>query len=106
MHPHSGWVWSPDRVWGPAWVTWRVAGDNCGWAPLPPHAVFDVHSGWSFRGAHVGISFDFGLRPDHFTFVAVHDFTHHDLGHRTLPVREVRNVYRQTTVINNTTGHK
>jgi hypothetical protein len=103
LHPRCGWVWSPDRVWGPAWVTWRVAGDNCGWAPLPPRAVFDVHGGWRFNGAHVGINFDFGLRPDHFTFVAVRDFTHHDLGHRTLPVQQVRTVYRQTTIINNTT---
>src|SRR6266704_2166097 len=82
LHPRCGWVWQPDRVWGPAWVTWRVAGDNCGWAPLPPRAVFDIHTGWRFNGVRVGINFDFGLRPDHFTFVAVHGFTQHDLGHR------------------------
>jgi hypothetical protein len=103
LHPRCGWVWTPDRVWGPAWVSWRQGGDNCGWAPLPPHAVFDVHTGWRFNGVHVAASFDFGLRPDHFTFVAVRDFTHHDLGHRVVPVHEVRNVYRQTTIINNTT---
>src|SRR5215831_13045195 len=79
MHPRSGWVWCPDRVWGPAWVTWRTYGDTCGWAPLPPHAVFDFHGGWRFNGVSVGIGFDFGLHADHFTFVGVHDFNGHDL---------------------------
>ena len=31
-----GWVWVPDAVWGPAWVSWRVASSYSGWAPLPP----------------------------------------------------------------------
>jgi hypothetical protein len=103
LHPRCGWVWTPDRVWGPAWVSWRTSGDYCGWAPLPPHAVFDVHTGWRFNGVRVGVGFDFGLRPDHFTFIAVRDFTHHDLGHRTLAATQVRNVYHQTTIVNNTT---
>ncbi len=101
--PHCGWVWCPDRVWGPAWVTWRTAGDTCGWAPLPPHAVFDFRTGWHYNGVRVGVGFDFGLHADHFTFIGVHDFTHHDLAHRVLPPTEVRNVFRQTTIVNNTT---
>ena len=91
MHDRCGWVWTPDRTWGPAWVSWRVAGDSCGWAPLPPHAVFDVHGGWRYNGVHVGVSFDFGLRADHFTFVAVRNFDHRDLRHDRLPPTEVRN---------------
>lgn len=35
-----GWVWAPNRVWGPAWVSWRQSADYCGWAPLPPAARF------------------------------------------------------------------
>ena len=31
-----GWVWIPGTVWAPAWVTWYVSGDYCGWAPVPP----------------------------------------------------------------------
>jgi hypothetical protein len=31
-----GWVWLPGTVWAPAWVTWYVADDYCGWAPVPP----------------------------------------------------------------------
>src|SRR5215831_8354043 len=42
LHPRCGWVWFPDRVWAPSWVVWRSEGDHCGWAPVPPHAVFDV----------------------------------------------------------------
>ena len=32
----QGWVWTPGMDWGPAWVTWQVAGNYAGWAALPP----------------------------------------------------------------------
>lgn len=32
----QGWVWGPGSEWGPAWVTWEVAGGFAGWAPLGP----------------------------------------------------------------------
>ena len=32
----QGWVWSPGIDWGPAWVSWEIAGSYSGWAPLPP----------------------------------------------------------------------
>ena len=38
--PYYGWVWAPDTVWGPSWVCFREGGGYCGWAPLPPGAVF------------------------------------------------------------------
>ncbi len=101
LHERCGWVWTPDRVWGPAWVTWRSEGDHCGWAPLPPHAEFDVHLGYRFNGVAVAATFDFGLRPDHFTFIAVRDFHDHDYAHRRLPPTEVTRIYNHTTVINN-----
>ena len=103
LHERNGWVWVPDRVWGPAWVTWRSAGDSCGWAPLPPHADFDVRLGWSFNGARVAVDFDFGLRPDHFTFVTLDHFRDHDFGPRRLPPAEVTRIYNHTTIINNYT---
>lgn len=31
-----GWVWVPNNIWGPAWVSWRIALSYAGWAPLPP----------------------------------------------------------------------
>ena len=101
MHPRCGWVWMPDRVWGPAWVTWRTGGDVCGWAPLPPHAEFDVRLGWRFNGVRVGANFDFGLGANSFAFVSFGDFCSHNLGHHCLPPAQVTAIYRQTAIINN-----
>lgn len=106
LHDRCGWVWTPDTVWAPAWVTWRVAGDTCGWAPLPPHAYFDVRSGWRYNGVSVSVGFDFGLHPAQFTFVAVHDFTQHDIRHHEVPQAQVTKIYNQTTIVNNYTVNK
>jgi hypothetical protein len=103
VHPRCGWVWTPDRVWGPAWVTWRASGDACGWAPLPPHAEFDLRLGWRFNGVSVGASFDFGLGINAFAFVSFGNFCNHDLGHYRLPPAQVTTIYHQTTIINNYT---
>ena len=102
-HPRCGWVWTPDTVWGPSWVVWRSGGERCGWAPLPPHAVFDVRLGWSYNGVRVRADFDFGLKADHFTFVGLHDFNERDLSHRRLAPTEVTKVYNNTTIVNNYT---
>ena len=32
----SRWLWIPDDVWAPAWVSWRYGGGYVGWAALPP----------------------------------------------------------------------
>lgn len=51
----QGWVWVPGVEWAPAWVTWRVGGGYCGWAPLGPPGV--VVAGPSFvfvEAAHFG----------------------------------------------------
>jgi hypothetical protein len=101
LHNRCGWVWVPDTTWAPAWVVWRSSSDHCGWAPVPPRASFDVGFGWQFNGVRVGANFDFGLRPDCFTFVALHDFTRHDLGHQRLAAPDVTRVFNHTTVINN-----
>jgi len=91
----------PDRVWGPAWVTWRTGGDCCGWAPLPPHAEFGVGFGWRFNGVSVGVNFGFGLGVNAFAFVSFGDFCSHDIGHCCLPPARVTTVYKQTTIVNN-----
>jgi hypothetical protein len=103
QHPHNGWVWFPDRVWGPAWVTWRTAGTTCGWAPLPPHAVFDAHLGWRYNGVAVGASFGFGLGAGAYAFVSFGDVCNHNLRPHCLPPAQVNTVYKQTTIINNYT---
>lgn len=33
------WLWSPDLVWGPAWVQWRTFADSVAWLPLAPRTV-------------------------------------------------------------------
>lgn len=68
LHPLHGWIWYPDRVWGPAWVTWRNSAEYCGWAPLPPGAIFDAAGVLIFNGRRVAVDFDFGLDWHHFTF--------------------------------------
>jgi len=67
-------MWRPNRVWGPSWVAWRQSGDHCGWAPLPPAAVFVPGSGFRFHNQVVGASFDFGLRSGLFTFIPIERF--------------------------------
>ena len=73
QYPRYGWLWCPDRVWGPSWVSWRNYPGYCGWAPLPPGACFSAGTGWSFNGLAVGVNFGFGLGPGCFTFC---DFRH------------------------------
>jgi len=73
--PGQGWLWAPDLEWGPAWVFWRHAEADgaIGWAPLPVGAVF-VGGGFMYRGARVGIDFDFGLGEGVFVFVGYDHF--------------------------------
>lgn len=71
---HHGWVWVPGIEWAPAWVSWRIGGGYCGWAPLAPRGV--VVSGPSF------------------VFVDVHRF--HE------PVRPTTVIVNNTTIINKT----
>ncbi|HSH94453.1 MAG TPA: DUF6600 domain-containing protein [Roseimicrobium sp.] len=35
----QGWMWVPGVEWAPAWVSWRVGGGYCGWAPLHPRGI-------------------------------------------------------------------
>lgn len=99
LHPHFGWIWLPDRVWGPGWVVWRSGGDYCGWAPLPPGAVFDVASGrFLFRGQRVAASFDFGLGWMNFNFTHVRDLggpLHWHPGRES----EYRDIFNRTKLI-------
>jgi hypothetical protein len=106
LHPHLGWIWLPDRVWGPAWVVWRSGGDYCGWAPLPPGAVYDtVSGGFLFRGAHVAVNFDFGLDWRRFNFCYVREMGSPMRAHWHKEA-EIRGIFSRTTVINNYTVRK
>ena len=100
LHPHHGWIWFPDRAWAPAWVVWRGGGEYCGWAPLPPHAEFDVAGGFIFHGRHVDVGFDFGLDWGHFSFVYTRELGDPPRRHFRRD-DDVRTVFKQTTIINN-----
>jgi hypothetical protein len=86
QHAQQGWLWCPDRVWAPAWVSWRSSKDLCGWAPLPPGANFSMVSGWTYRGRPTDPTRGgFGLTPDAYTFVDQQHFlmpAGHSLGTR------------------------
>ncbi len=63
---YYGWIWIPDRTWGPGWVDWRFNDDYIGWAPLAP------------RNFHVSFSIYFGPRWSppwhHWNFIRCGDF--------------------------------
>ncbi|MES2417497.1 MAG: DUF6600 domain-containing protein [Bacteroidota bacterium] len=42
---YNSWVWIPDTVWGPAWVSWRSGGGYYGWAPLGPSISIGINIG-------------------------------------------------------------
>ena len=42
---YNEWVWIPDTVWGPAWVSWRSGGGYYGWAPLGPGININIGGG-------------------------------------------------------------
>lgn len=42
---YNQWVWLPDTVWGPAWVSWRSGGGYYGWAPLGPTISIGINIG-------------------------------------------------------------
>ena len=100
-----GWCWYPDTVWGPSWVTWRSSGDYCGWAPLPPLAVYRPGAGFFYRGASVSVSFDFGLSANCFTFVTPDRFCEHHPRRYCVDDRHATTVFSHTTVINNFDVH-
>jgi hypothetical protein len=96
-----GWCWYPDTVWAPSWVAWRSGDAYCGWAPLPPFAVFTPGAGFYFRGVSVGLNFDFGLDADCFVFLPLGHFCDRRPDAFFAPRQNITQIYRQTTIINN-----
>lgn len=94
-----GWVWVPGYDWAPAWVSWRRTDRYCGWAPLPPAAVFKAGVGLTFGGAVV-VDADFGLTTDAFTFIGYDHFWDHDFRPYLLPRDRVEVVFRDSHVMN------
>ena len=99
--PRFGWCWYPDTVWAPSWVIWRSDAEYCGWAPLPPFAVFSPGVGLLYQGASVGLDFDFGLGPDSYVFVSADRFLDRHSRSFRVASQQVAQVFRQTKVVNN-----
>lgn len=96
------WIWVPDTQWGPAWVNWRQSEEYYGWAPLPPQSRFEAGVGFSFHNKNVGIDMNFGLIENDYAFVPSDRFFERDYRRVQLPRDRVRNVYNNTTIVNNT----
>jgi Family of unknown function (DUF6600) len=94
-----GWLWVPGYDWAPAWVCWRQADGYCGWAPLPPGAVYRTGVGLMF-GGRVVVDVDFGLGPDAFVFVSYDHFWDHRLRGFILPRERVRLVFGRSVIHN------
>jgi len=101
LTPRLGWCWAPDTIWGPSWVTWRYSNDYCGWAPLPPGAVYRTGIGFFYQGRNVAFGFDFGLGASCFTFVPTLHFCDPHPRRYSAPPTQATRIFSQTTVINN-----
>ena len=94
-----GWVWVPGHDWAPAWVCWRQAEGYCGWAPLPPGAVFKAGVGLWF-GGRLAVDVDFGLGAEMFTFVPYDRFWDHNLHAFLLPRERVSVFFGRSVIMN------
>ncbi len=105
-HHRLGWCWRPDRFWGPSWVVWRYSDDYCGWAPLPPAAVFRPGFGLTFRGHGVGVNFAFGLGAARFSFVAWDHFYGHHLRSHVVSFDRARAIFPRTVISSRITSDR
>jgi len=94
-----GWAWVPGYDWAPAWVCWRQADGYCGWAPLPPGAVFRAGVGLWY-GGRLAVDVDFGLGAAMFTFVPYDHFWDHNFHGYLLPRDRVTIVFGHSVVMN------
>jgi hypothetical protein len=96
----SGWVWAPDHIWAPAWVSWRLSSDYCGWAPLPPAAHFAPGFGLTFGSHLAGANFEFGLRPEQYTFIPIARLSDYNPARYAAPAWQVQELHAQTALAN------
>ncbi|WP_285010025.1 DUF6600 domain-containing protein [Pedobacter faecalis] len=82
---YNQWIWIPDTVWGPAWVSWRSGGGYYGWAPLGP-------------GMHVNVNINI---PSLWWVFVPHRNIYYDSFPRYYSRRNVT-IINRTTIINNT----
>ena len=95
--PRFGWLWTPDNVWAPAWVSWRTGRSHYGWAPLPPSAHFTEKVGFQ----NVTAEDNFGLRERDYSFVPADKIYEPVLTTQVIPTANITNVYNTTTIVQN-----
>ncbi|MGD0813844.1 MAG: DUF6600 domain-containing protein [Verrucomicrobiota bacterium] len=95
-----GWLWVPGNVWGPAWVSWRIAWSYTGWAPLPP-GVGLAAAGLTFHDRRVAADFGFGLPAAWFTFVSEDNFLSRNLSAYAIPPGRAGEIYPGSVAVNN-----
>ena len=93
-----GWVWVPGDEWAPAWVSWRKSDEYVGWAPLPPEARFDRHS-----GIHNWADNYYDIGPDQYCFVATREFGGQHVERAVVPAERNVAIVGQTTNVTNIT---
>ncbi|HEX7652988.1 MAG TPA: DUF6600 domain-containing protein [Verrucomicrobiae bacterium] len=96
---NNQWVWVPGYDYAPAWVCWREADGYCGWAPLPPAAVYRPGLGLYYHGA-AAVDVDFGLAMAVFTFVGYDHFWDLDYRACRLAPDQVELVFHGSHVMN------
>ena len=86
------WVWVPDDVWGPAWVSWRYGDDYVGWAPLPPRARWVAGVGLDLGG----VNLDFAISDRAYTFVPQRHFVNVPIRSHAVPLDRNTRLVRAT----------
>jgi len=98
-HPRWGWCWAPDYTWGPAWVTWSYTDTYCGWAPLPPAAVY-TGAGFTYYGSSCSVSFGFGLSYAYYSYVPWRNFCDYKPWRYCAPRPHCKEIYDRATCHN------
>lgn len=104
-HDRYHWVWTPDTVWGPAWVDWRYSDRYYGWAPLPPGAVYTAGVGFNFHNRNVDVGVGFGLREDYYSFVPATSFLSVNIGAVIEPRNRSSEFFRSTREVKTAYGY-
>ncbi|MDB5000064.1 MAG: hypothetical protein JWR76_1141 [Mucilaginibacter sp.] len=88
---YYGWEWIPGNDWAPAWVSWRNGNGYYGWAPLEPRISIEASFGSNY------------YIPDTYWAFAPYAYINQpNIYNYCVPATRVRNIYRGTTVIRNT----
>jgi uncharacterized protein DUF6600 len=92
-----GWCWVPGSTWAPSWVAWRSGDEFCGWAPLPPEAVFVRGRGIE----HDRDDFERRIDSSAWVFVPRREFAERDLRDRIVIAPRNVTLVRETHDVTN-----